>query len=160
MRTFVIVMMLAMIGSTASAQLNPFKNRQKTAQAAQTKPRIDLDAEPAAAPTEDLDVNEFQLRRKELEGKVVELEFDRVVDLKQSGDGYTARVTYESGRITEGVVLLISEEGLELFKEMAERDARSPRRETVYIEVLGANMSKALGTRYSKNNPEGERYTW
>ncbi|MBI9021299.1 MAG: hypothetical protein JEZ10_08620 [Verrucomicrobia bacterium] len=160
MRTFIIMLMLAMIGSTASAQFNPFKNRQKTALTGQIKPEIDFKVEPSSAPTEDLNVNEFQLKRRELDGKVVELEFDRVVDLKQSGNGYTARVTFESGRLLEGVTLLIPEEGLELFKEMAERDARSPRRETVYVEVLGANISKALGTRYSKNKPEGERYTW
>lgn len=160
MKTFIIMLTLAMIGSTASAQLNPFKNRQQPAPSAQTKPKIDLAAEPAVAPSDELTVSDFQLKRKELEGKVVELEFDRVVDLKQSGVGYTARVTFESGRIMEGVTLLIPEEGLELFKEMAERDARSPRRETVYVEVLGANISKALGTRYSKNKPEGERYTW
>ncbi len=159
MRTFIIMLTLAMIGSTASAQ-NPFKNRNKPALAAQAKPAIDFEKEPSVAPSEELDVSEFQLKRKDLTGAVVELEFDRVVDLKQSGNGYTARVTFESGRITEGVVLLIPEEGLELFREMAERDARSPRRETICIEVIGANMSKALGTRYSKNKPEGERYTW
>ena len=154
-----LLLAVTLIGYTASAQ-SPFKRRMQTAPAAQKKPKIDFEAEPAVAPSEELDVNEFQLKRNDLTGKVVELEFDRVIDLKQSGNGYTARVTFESGRITEGVILLIPEEGLELFEEMADRVPRSPLRKKVYAEVLGGSISRAVGTRYSKSKPEGERYTW
>jgi len=69
-------------------------------------------------------------------------------------------VTFESGRVLGGVTLLIPEEGLELFREMSERDARSPLRTKVYVEVLTGNVARAVGERYSKNKPEGERYTW
>jgi len=139
-----------------SAQQNPLKNRVKQT----AKSKIDFSKEPTVAPSEEFDVSEFQLKRKDLQGKVVELTFDRVHDLKQTGQGYSARVTFENGRTGEGIVLLIPEEGLELFEEMAERDSRSPLRETVYVEVIGANMSRVVGTRYSKTKPEGERYSW
>ncbi len=139
-----------------SAQKTTRKNQGKQA----IKKKVDFSIEPASAPIDELDVGEFQLKRKDLQGKVVELTFERVVDLKQTGQGYTARLIFESAREKEGVTVLVPEEGLELFQEMAERMPRSPRRETVYIEVISANISQAVGTRYSKGKPEGERYSW
>lgn len=160
MRLFMLILTVALIGSSAMAQ-NPFKQRRNQGNSAnQEKLKVDLEAEPSVAPTEELDVNEFQLQRKGLEGQVVKLEFDRVIDLKQTGNGYAARVTFESVRMAEGLVLMIPEEGLDLFRDMSERDGRSPLRKKVYIEVLGGNVSRVLGTRYRKSEPEGERYTW
>ena len=160
MRNIIIVLLVALIASTASAQRKPFNGRTQNASTFQKNQKIDLESEPSIAPSEELDVNEFQLKRKELEGLVVELEFDRVGTLKQSGNGYTARVIFESGRLAEGLTLLIPEEGLELFQKLTERDKRSPLRTKIYVEVLSGNVSRALGERYRKNKPEGERYTW
>jgi len=152
-----IVMMAILVPALfVFAQQNPLKNRVKQT----AKPKIDFSKEPMVAPTEEFTVSEFQLKRKDLQGIVVELTFDRVNDLKQTGQGYTARITFESVRNGEGVTLLIPEEGLELFEEMAERDVRSSLRETVYVEVIAANISRAVGTHYSKSKPEGERYSW
>lgn len=159
MRVMMTILAIALIGSTALAQ-TPFKNRRGANAGAQAKPKIDFETEPSVAPTEELDVNEFQLVRKDLVGKVIELEFDRVVALKQSGNGYVAQVTFESGRLVEGLTLLIPEEGLELFQKLSERDGRSPLRTKIYVEVLGGPVSRALGERYRKNKPEGERYSW
>jgi len=159
MKKVLTILLVAMIGSVTLAQ-NSFKDRIKEAADNRVKPKIDFSVEPSVAPSDEVDVSEFQLKRKELVGKVIELEFDRVVTLKQTGSGYTAKVTFESGRVLEGVTLLIPEEGLELFREMSERDARSPLRTKVYVEVLTGNVARAVGERYSKNKPEGERYTW
>ena len=159
MRAVLVMLVVVLIGSTAMAQ-NSFKRRAQTAQKNQTKPKVDFSVEPSVAPSEELDVTEFQLKRKELKGKVIELEFDRVVDLKQSDNGYTARVTFESGRIVEGMTLLIPEEGLDLFQKMAEYEPRYSSRQTIYVEVLSGNIARALGERFSKNKPEGERYSW
>ena len=160
MRILLITLTVAMLGTTASAQFNSFKNRQRNRARQPGKATLDLSVEPSAAPSEELDVSEFQLQRRSLGGKVVELKFDRVLDLKQTGNGYSARVTFESGRLLEGIMLLIPEEGLELFQEMAERDPRSPLRKKVYVEVLTGSVTRAVGTRYRKNKPEGERYSW
>ncbi len=159
MRMVIVMLTVVLMGSIALAQ-TPFKRRAQTAPSSQVRPEIDLEVEPSVSPTEELDVNEFQLKRKELEHQVVKLEFDRVIDLKQSGNGYTARVTFESGRITEGLTLMIPEEGLDMFKDMAERAPRSPLRKKVYVEVLSGNVSRAVGVRYSKSKAEGERYSW
>lgn len=169
MRKMNLILVLAVLVPAffVSAQQNPLKkqtdrskfNRLKN-RGQQTLPKIDLSAEPSAAPSEECDVTEFQLKRKDMQGEVVKLTFDRVIDLKQTGQGYTARLSFESARGTEGVVVLIPEEGLEMFKEMAERFPRSPLRKTVLVEVLGSNVSRAVGTRYSKSKSEGERYSW
>jgi hypothetical protein len=90
---------------------------------------------------------------------VVELTFDKVVSLKQAGtEGYVAMVTYESPRALEGVTIIIPAGGLEFFEEQSKIDYR--RKGTVYIQVINASTVKALGTRYRKNEPEGERYSW
>jgi len=151
------IVLLAVLASAffVSAQQKSFKDRFKQA----AKPKIDFSVEPASAPVDELDVQEFQLKRKDLQGKVVELEFDRVSALKQTANGYTAKVTFEDPRDSTGVFLLIPEAGLELFEDYS-KDARYRRRETVLVEVLPANAVRAVGTRYSKNKPEGERYSW
>lgn len=118
-----------------------------------------LEAEPAGAPAADLTVEEFQLKRNDLKGQVVELTFDKVVSLKQAGaEGYIAMVTYESPRAMKGVAIVIPAEGLEFFEEQSKIDYRS--KQTVYVQVISATTVKALGTRYRKNEPEGERYGW
>ncbi|GEM_PF-3412514 len=158
MRFLLIVLIMAVIASSASAQLRPFQSKAAQQKAAEAKAaREALDAVPGA-PVDDLTVNELQLKRKELAGQVVELTFDNVINLKQTGEGYSARVTYESARAAEGLALIIPSDGLEFFEPLA--DHRGPKREKVYVQVLTSNAAKALGTRYRKNKPEGERYTW
>ena len=156
MRKLMMVFVLAVVVPVffVSAQQNPLRNRGKQ----EMSPQVDLESEPESAPVDELDVSEFQLKRKELQGKVIELEFDNVIDLKQVGEGYSVRVTFESARVAEGMMIFLPEDGLEFFEPLSEH--RGPLRATVYIEVLGNNMSRALGTRYSKNKPEGERYSW
>ncbi len=157
----VLVLVAALVPAfVASAQLNPFKKKSQQLKAANLKPQVDLSAQPASAPVDELNVTELLLKRKDLQGKVVELEFDRVLELKQTGNGYTARVTFESARSGEGLILLIPAEGIELFEEMTDRDFRSRLRKTVYVELLGGDVTRAVGTRYSKNKPDGERYSW
>ncbi|MBL7016506.1 MAG: hypothetical protein ISR84_02995 [Kiritimatiellales bacterium] len=154
-RTRIVLLAVFVSALFVSAQQNPFKGRFRPS----AKPKIDFSVEPASAPVDKLDVEEFQLQRKDLQGKVIELEFDRVSALKQTANGYTAKVTFEDPRGGAGVMLLIPKEGLELFEDYS-KDARYRRRETVLVEVLPANAVRAVGTRYSKNKPEGERYSW
>jgi hypothetical protein len=158
MRKITLIFLMAALLPTLfiSAEKNPLKIRKKLP----ARLEIDLSVEPAVAPSDELNVGELQLKRQELQGKVIELTFDRVIDLKQAGGGYTARLTFESGRQRESVLVLIPEEGLELFQEMADRFPRSPLRETVYVEVISANVTRAVGIRFSKNKPQGERYSW
>lgn len=157
MRKMILMIVMAVLlpALFVSAQKDPSKTRKKQT----ARPEIDLSVQPAAAPGKEFDVLEFQLKRKELEGQVVELVFDRVHNLKQTDQGYTVRVTFDNVR-GGSAVLLIPEEGLELFEEMAARELRSPLRQSVYVEVIDANFARAVGTRYSKNKPEGQRYSW
>lgn len=152
---WIVLLAVLLPSSFVSAQKNPVKDRLK--QRAEN-PRLDLSKEPECAPTEDLNVQELQLQRNELKGQVIELEFDNVIDLQQAGPGYTARVTFESPRVSEGVTIMFPAEGLEFIQPLA--DHRGPLRATVYVEVINSKMLRALGTRYSKNKPEGERYSW
>lgn len=153
MKPVVMMLVLVTVALSASAQFRPFQRPP-----AGPRPVREALETPPGEPVEKLDVNELQLRRRDLAGQVVELTFDNVIDLKQAGDGYAARVTYESARMTEGVVLIIPPEGLEFFEPLAEH--RGPNRETVYVQVLPSGSARALGTRYSKNKPDGERYSW
>ena len=155
-RTRIVLLAVLVSAFFVSAQQKSFKDRLKQT----AKPKIDFSVEPASAPVDELDVNEFQLKRKDLQGKVVELEFDRVAALKQTGNGYTAKVTFEDPRDSTGVFLLIPEAGLELFEDYSKYDARYRRRETVLVEVISVSAVRAVGIRYSKNKPEGERYSW
>jgi hypothetical protein len=121
--------------------------------------KAELKNEPAGEPSMELNVSEFQLKRNELKGQVVELTFDKVVSLKQAGqEGYLAMVTYESPRLQEGLALIIPAEGLEFFEELSKPEIR--RKESVYVQVLNPSTIKALGTRFSRSKPEGERYSW
>lgn len=118
-----------------------------------------LDVEPAGEPSGELTVDEFQLKRNDLKGQVIELTFDRVVSLKQAGaEGYMAMVTYESPRIAEGLNIIVPADGLEFFEDLSK--VNYPQRRSVYIQVLTPSTVKALGTRYSKNKEAGERYSW
>jgi hypothetical protein len=118
-----------------------------------------LDVEPACEPSEDLNVEEFQLKRNDLKGRVVELTFDKVVSLKQTGaEGYVAMVTYESPRMAEGLNIVVPKDGLEFFEEQSKIDYR--RKETIYVEVINPSIVRAVGTRFSKNKEPGERYSW
>lgn len=121
--------------------------------------KVDLNAEPACEPSEKLNVDEFQLKRNDLKGQVIELTFDKVVSLKQAGQaGYIAMVTYESPRIAEGLTIAVPSEGLEFFKELSEM--KYPAKRTVYVEVINPSTARAVGTRFSKNKEAGERYSW
>jgi hypothetical protein len=121
--------------------------------------KAELNSEPAGEPSAELNVSEFQLKRNDLKGRVVELTFDKVVSLKQAGkEGYLAMVTYESPRLQEGLTLVVPSEGLEFFEDLSKPEIR--RKESVYVQVLNPFTVKALGTRYRKDKPEGERYSW
>jgi len=121
--------------------------------------KADLNADPAGDPSCELTVSEFQLKRNDLKGQVVELTFDKVVSLKQAGQGgYMAMVTYESPRLAEGLNIIVPQDGLKFFEELSKPEIR--RKETVYIQVLNASVVKALGTRFRKNAEESERYRW
>ena len=121
--------------------------------------KANLDVEPACEPSEDLNVEEFQLKRNDLKGQVVELTFDKVVSLKQAGtEGYIAMVTYESPRLAEGLNIIVPADGLKFFEEQSKIDYR--RKEKVYVEVINPTTVRAVGTRYSKNKEPGERYSW
>lgn len=129
----------------------------------QTERKVELKAElkgePNVAPTAELNVSEFQIKRNELKGQVVELTFDKVVSLKQVGqEGYMAMVTYESPRMAEGLNMVVPEDGLKFFEELSRPEIR--RKESVYIQVVNPSTVRALGTRYRKDKPEGERYSW
>ena len=164
MKIFMMVVVMALICSTASAELNPFKKRQKkrekAAQTLRQEVKIDLEAEPSVGPTDEMDVNELLLERKDLTGQVIELEFDRTTSLKQMADGYSVRVSCRQvGGSSGKVTLLLPKDGLEFFEELFR--SQNLRREGVYIEILpGGAGAKALGTRYRKSKPEGERYSW
>ena len=122
--------------------------------------KVDMGTEPAQAPVGDLDVNELNQDWKELRGKVVELEFDRVEDLKKVNDRYVARVTFESDEPV-GMRVLVPEEGIPLFERVAEqRDYRESYPSSVYVKVCGNNIFRAVGLRYGDYRPEGERYNW
>lgn len=158
MKKLMMMLMLAVVVPVffVSAQQNPLKKR---GQQQGTMPKVDLKTEPDAAPEDDVTVAEFLLKRKDLKGKIVELEFDRAFDLKQVGEGYSVRVSFESARATEGVNIILPEEGGAFFEPLTER-GRGASRKTVYVQVLGNNMVRGLGTRYSKNKDLGERYRW
>lgn len=163
MKNTVIAAVLILSALTASAQIpqRPVLQRPGLTPKADRKAEFIAEpgTEPDAAPSEELNVEEFLLRRNELKGQVVELTFDKVVSLKQAGnDGYVAIVTYESPRIAEGLSILVPQDGLELFEELSRRNTRS--RQQIYVQVLSPSAVKAIGTRYNKNKDAGERYSW
>lgn len=151
----VFVVVFVSVFFVSAQQIQP-RNRNQPA----VRPKIDFSVEPAKAPEDKLNVNEFQLKRKDLEEKVIELEFDRVSSFKQTDSGYTAKVTFEDPRDSAGVMVLVPEEGRELFEAYSSQDARYRRRETVLVEVLSANVVRAVGVRYRGSKPDGERYSW
>lgn len=117
----------------------------------------DFSQEPSKAPSAELTVQEFLLKRADLKGQVVELTFDEVISLKQVGSGYVAEVTYQTPRRSEGVTLLIPDEGLDFFEPLSDPGVR--RTNKVYVHVMGRGV-RALGTRYNSNRSEGDRYSW
>ena len=129
------------------------KVEQKAERKADVKEKRNVEA------AEELNVDEFLLKRNDLSGKVIMLTFDRVISLKQMGkDGYVAVVSFQQPRFADGVNLLVPAEGLEFFQELAKPEIQ--RRESVYVEVMEANKLKALGTRYREDKPKGQRYGW
>ncbi len=152
-----VIVLVLLMSVTAEAQNRLRLRRPRPA--GESRPTIDLQAEPAAEPADELTVTEFLLQRNDLQGRVIELTFDRVHVFKQNQAGdYSALVTYESPRVAEGATLLVPEEGREFFEDMEQRKSR--RRETVYVEVINLRVLKALGTRFRDDNPAGERYSW
>lgn len=133
------------------------KLEQKAEQKAERK--AELKDELAGAPSGEMDVNAFQLKRDELKGKVIELTFDRVISLKQVGQEYAAIVTYQQPRIAaDGLGIVIPPEGLDFFQDMARPG--TIRTTSVYVQVLSPVRVKALGTRYRKDKPQEELYGW
>jgi hypothetical protein len=156
--TLILTAALLPVLSGSAQQTSTWKQRAVDKKE-QVRSKIDMDAEPVATPSDKLNVQEFALKRKDLEGKVVELEFDRVQEMKQIDIGYSARVTFESMRTAEeGVTILIPAAGGEFFEKLSKESAR--KNADVYVEVISANIVRALGARYNKNKPEGERYSW
>ena len=146
---FMVSAQTAPRGKAAKAE----KVEQKAGRKADVKEKRDI------AAAEELNVDEFLLKRNDLKGKIVELTFDRVVSLKQMGkDGYVALVSFQQPRLTDGVIILVPAEGLDFFQELNKPELQ--RRESVYVEVMEANKLKALGTRYREDKPKGERYGW
>jgi hypothetical protein len=152
--------MFALLGLEASAQQNSLTDRvKKTPDTITQRAKIDLETEPAGEPVDKFEVDEFLLQRKDLEGEIVELEFDRVLDLKQIEAGYSARISFENKRNERAdVTLLIPKTGFEFFEKLAED--RNVSRKSVYVEVLKGNNVRALGTHFSKSKPAGERFSW
>lgn len=121
---------------------------------------LDLSSEPAVAPLSRMEVDEFLLKRNELQGSVIELRFDRVSELKQTQNGYMAAVRYEGGRGAQEVRVLVPEEGLDLFGEWTKMKPGTKERTDIYVQVMTNGLVRALGERYSKSKPEGDRYSW
>ena len=134
--------------------------RQKDERKAELKADLkkEMQSEVAGAPTDELNVNEFQLKRDELKGKVIELTFDRVISLKQTGSDYTAIVTYQQLHQIEGLNIIVPKEGLDLFQGMF--TPGNIRTETVYVQVVSPSVVRALGTRYSEEKPKEKLYGW
>ncbi len=47
-----------------------------------------------------------------------------------------------------------------MFEDYIKKEPAYRRRNSVYVEILPANVVRAVGTRFSKNKPVGERYKW
>jgi hypothetical protein len=146
---------LILTGSV-SAQSNTLSRRAQLQKARSTQ--IDVESIPALAPGDDFDVNEFLMKRKDLQGQVVELTFDKVSSLKQVRDGYIAFVSYEKPRHNIGLEIYVPAEGLEFFEDLAKPEIR--RRQSVYVYVKAPGAVVALGTDYDKDKAEDERYQW
>lgn len=122
-------------------------------------PGVDWSAEPVGGPVKTLDAGELLLSQNELQGQVVELEFNQVVELRPAENGYIARVSYDGGWDAAGVEVLLPKEGMWLFADVMDRYDWDGF-EKVYVEVRENKMARALGARYNQNQPEGERYSW
>lgn len=120
--------------------------------------------QPPDGPVAELDVNEFQMKRADYVGQVVKLTFDEVLTLKQEGgSGYIATVTYKreqrDGSRSSSVEIGIPPEGLKLFQEVYNLNG-STRQTTVMVQVLVESKTRAVGARYRRDNPEGQKYVW
>jgi hypothetical protein len=120
--------------------------------------------QPADGPVAELDVNEFQMKQADYVGQVVKLTFDEVLTLKQEGrSGYIATVTYKreqrDGSRSSSVEIAIPPEGLKLFQEVYDLNG-STRQTTVMVQVLVESKTRAVGARYRRDNPEGQKYVW
>jgi len=122
-----------------------------------------MESVPVTKPTGDeLNVNEFELKRIDLVGKVVELRFNRVRSVKEVSSGnYMAVVQYyeNSGYWAEsgGVEVLVPKEGMRFFE--TPDGARDTREEQVYVQVLSPTEVKALGKYYAEDE-KGLHYGW
>lgn len=126
-------------------------------QAAEQK--TDLNDKPVIGkPTAELNVDEFQLKRFELAGQVIELTFDRILGLKEVEPGsYVAFVTYHDSDAIEGLRILVPKAGLDLFKGRV--SSESDGSQTVYVQVQTPDLVKAVGTYYTEED-EGVHYGW
>jgi hypothetical protein len=120
--------------------------------------------QPVEGPAAKLDVNEFQLKQADCVGQVVELTFDEVLTLKQeSSAGYVATVAFKreqrDGSRSSAVEIAVPPEGLKTFQEVYLLNGTT-RQTKVMVQVLVGSKVRALGERYRKDNPEGERYVW
>jgi hypothetical protein len=110
-------------------------------------------------PVEDLTVKELLVRMVDLEGQVVQVDFDHAIGLRQVEDGYIVVITFESINIWEGLLLEVPAEGLEFFKKATEKDYRSD--QDLYVQISkNGRVSRALGLRYRKSEQAGEQYAW
>jgi hypothetical protein len=110
---------------------------------------------------EALSVNEFELQRDDLVGKVIELRFDRVLSFEEIGPGsYMAVVRYQnSDRYAEGrgLKVLVPKAGERLFENR--NGSIDIREEKVYVQVVSPEEVKALGTYYAQDE-NGLHYGW
>lgn len=160
----VILMMSTLPLFFASAQnpekeksLTPDSNVQKKAKM-NAEHRLDLSVGPAGKPFAELTVEEFQLKRDDLEGKVVELTFDRIISLKEvMSESYLALVTYHDSSHADAIQILIPKDGLDLFKDRVSPESMGT--QSVYVQVLTPVTVKALGTHYIEEDGQ-VKYGW
>lgn len=130
--------------------------------AAAVKAVVEL-PQPVGDPSEKLNVNEFLMKLADYSGKIVELTFDEVITLKQVGaSGYVASVTYERDRSDTSksafVDIVVPPQGLKTFQDLYEKGTIGQR--TVIVQVIVESKVRALGTRYRRDNPAGEKFFW
>lgn len=163
----IIFTALASIGFAQDfTNLAAYKNspavQEAERKAAAVKAVIEL-PQPVGDPSEMLNVNEFLMKLADYSGKIVELTFDKVVSLKQTGSsGYVASVTFERDQgdnsMNAAVDIVVPPQGLAFFKDLYEKGAMGQR--TVIVQVIVESKVRALGTRYRRDNPAGEKFFW
>jgi opacity protein-like surface antigen len=105
-------------------------------------------------------VKELLPRLIDLEGKVVEVRFDKIYAFRQVGkDDYMAVLTFESIELWDGLLVTVPREGRDFF--LAETDKAHRSNETLFVQLSGGDTpNRVLGTRIRSSEPKGEQYQW